>query len=324
MAKLMGFLGGENPAPPSAQVTTDGADVPPPEAASLANTPEGWATSKGRFWTPTKTVPRLAAGVYTVGTSDRIGTFLDHVRVVKDELIHLPDMGARVVLDEIRLFLERKDRYKARGMLHKRGIIMEGPPGSGKTSNAELLVDMFIKEVDGLVILTPQIGHIHFGLEIIRQREPTRPILVVMEDIDAAIRNGNEEHLLNLLDGQYQHDGVVIVATTNHLDKLPDRIANRPSRFDLVVTIGMPSYDGRVAYLKAKEPTFSAKKIEAIAERTAEYSVAHLKELLLLTEVYEMPLERALARIEAIRKRKLVPEQAAFQVEQVGASVEDL
>lgn len=272
-----------------------------------------WATSNGRYWAPTPTTQTIPAGVYSVGVSQRIGPYLDRATVVKDNLIILPDMGAEVILDEITQFLDKKDRYRARGMVHKRGILMEGPPGSGKTSNSELLIELFISKVGGIVFVGQNVGEIAVGLQLIRAQEPDRPIMVVLEDIDGMVRGGAEEHLLNLLDGKHQFDGVVTVATTNYLEHLPDRIANRPSRFDLVVKIGLPSPAAREAYLQAVEPTMKPERRQQIVDQTAEYSVAHLKELLLLTEVYEMPLENALGRINGIMKKNLMPEQASLR-----------
>lgn len=271
-----------------------------------------WATSKGRFWVPTKTAPLLPAGVYSVGSSDRIGVYLDQMEVVKDKLVVLPGMGAEVVLHEIKVFMEKKDKYRERGLVHKRGIIMVGPPGSGKTSNSEMLVELFVKEIDGIVLMASGAGEIGAGLGIIRAREPERPVLIVLEDIDNLVRNGDEGALLNLLDGKFQHDGVVIVATTNHLDRLPDRIANRPSRFDLVIQIGLPNHDARTVFLKSMDPNMSDDRAMEIATMTNDYSVAHLKELMILVDVYDMPLPDADKRIRDIMARKLLPEQATI------------
>lgn len=289
----------------------------PAESMQFEPSHHAWATSKGRFWVPTATSEKLPAGVYTVGSSDRIGIFLDMVKVVKDDLVMLPGMGADVVLDEIKKFWDAKAKYEARGVVHKRGIIMHGPPGSGKTSNSELLIDLFLRDMKGIVMLANGAGDMGAGLKVIRQREPDRPVMIVIEDIDSALKGGGEEMLLNMLDGKHQASGVVFVATTNHLEKLPPRIANRPSRFDLVVEIGMPNYDARMEYLRVKEPTLTEEQREQIAGKTDKYSIAHLKELLLLTEVYEMPLEKALERIQAIMEKKLQPDQAAFKTERV-------
>lgn len=271
-----------------------------------------WAKSGERYWTPTSTATRLPSGVYKVGLSTRLGPYLDRVSVVKDNLIVLPGMGAETVLTEIKEFWDRRARYREKGVVHKRGILMEGPPGSGKTSNSELIIELFIKEVGGIVMLGNDTGHVAVGMQLIRKREPERPVLVVIEDIDAVARS-NEEGLLNLLDGKEQFDGVVFVATTNYLERLPDRIANRPSRFDLVVKIGLPGWEARVAFIKAREPKITAAVAEEIAGATDGYSIAHLKELLILTEVYEMPLAAAHTRIKAIMDRKLLPEQASLK-----------
>lgn len=275
-----------------------------------------WAKSGERYWTPTSTATKLPSGVYKVAVSSRIGVYLDRVAVVKDNLIVLPGMGADTVLTEIKEFLARKDRYKAKGVVHKRGILMEGPPGSGKTSNSELIIELFMKEAGGVVLLGDNPGSVALGLQLIRAREPERPIMVVIEDIDAVARS-NEELLLNLLDGKEQFDGVVFVATTNYLERLPDRIANRPSRFDLVVKIGLPNWDARLAFIKTREPTIDEARATELAEKTDGYSIAHLKELLILTEVYEMPTQAALDRIKAIMDRKLLPEQATLKTSNV-------
>lgn len=271
-----------------------------------------WAVSGDRYWTPTGTTVSLPASVYKVAVSTRIGAYLDRVNVVKDNLIVLPGMGAEVVLEEIQEFWARRAKYKEKGVVHKRGILMEGPPGSGKTSNSELLIELFTSVVDGVVLIANDTAHVGVGLQLIRQREPERPIMVVIEDIDAVARS-NEEALLNLLDGKDQYDGVVFVATTNHLDRLPDRIANRPSRFDLVVKIGLPNEAARLAFIQAKEPKMPVSHAKELAKATEGYSIAHLKELLILTEVYEMPLGDALNRIKAIMDRKLLPEQASLK-----------
>jgi hypothetical protein len=281
----------------------------------------GWATSQNRYWVVSRTADKLPAGVYTIGSSTRIGVYLDLVKLVSDELIVLPGMGAEEILEEIEIFYEARDRYKKRGMLHKRGILMTGDPGSGKTSNASLVIDKFVREVGGVVLAPNDVGGLYGGIALVRDREPDRPILVVLEDIDGIARQ-HEEVLLNILDGRHQHDGVVVVATTNYLHKLPDRIANRPSRFDLVVTIAMPSLDARRMFIRAKEPEMREQDVEMLAEASGGWSIAHVKELLILTQVCEMPVDRAIERVRAITERKLIPEQGALRVKKVEASEE--
>lgn len=272
-----------------------------------------WAKSDNLFFNEQsrpEIVGRLEAGAYTVGQNMRIGTYLERRNVIKDTLIPLPDTGAEGMLHEIRTFLNNKSRYEQRGLVHKRGILMQGPPGSGKTSVSELLCEMFVREMNGIVLLSEAPTLIADGLHLVRRHEPDRPVMVVIEDIDVMIDDYGDGYLLNLLDGKYQYDSVVVVASTNHLNNLPDRLVNRPSRFDLVVSVDMPSKAARDVFVRKLEPTMTNERVKRIVELTDDYSVAHLKELLLLTEVYDMPLERAVERLNAIRARSLSPKQA--------------
>jgi AAA+ superfamily predicted ATPase len=307
-----------SPAPKEGHMTDNKEDNLGDDGFVIAPSNSRWAKTGNRYWTPSDTAESIPSGVYSVGSSSRIGIFIDQMQVVKDDLVVLPGMGADTILSEITKFWKKRERYLSLGVVHKRGILMEGPPGSGKTSNSELLIELFVKKLNGVVILASNVAEVGAGMTLIRQREPERPIMVVIEDIDAVARQG-EEALLNLLDGKNQIGGVVFVATTNHLDRLPERIANRPSRFDLVIKVGLPHYDAKLAYIKAKWPEVSHSKADQIAQNTHEYSIAHLKELLILTEIFEAPLEEAQARIKSIMERKLLPDQAKLTVVKTAA-----
>lgn len=272
-----------------------------------------WATYKGRYWTPADIEEGgLPPGVYTVGSSQRIGVFLDAHHMIMDDLMNLPGHGIQEIVGEIINFWNKGDIYKALGYVHKRGILMYGPPGSGKTSILQLLVKNIVEQQGGIVLVTPDISSIAAGLSLIRAREPNRPILCLLEDVDGMASGGGGAHLLSLLDGEAQVDKVVFVATTNYLSKLPDRLVCRPSRFDLVVEIGMPNFDARFAYLRAHTPaSLPDAEISEWAERTADMSVAFLKELILLKLAYELTTDDAIERLVKIKQRELQPGKLA-------------
>src|SRR5258705_13886621 len=69
--------------------------------------------------------------------------------------------------------------------------------------------------------------------EIFRVIEKDRPLVIIFEDIENLCTGGSTETLLlNVLDGLDQLENVVYLATTNYIEKLKERIMNRPSRFD--------------------------------------------------------------------------------------------
>jgi SpoVK/Ycf46/Vps4 family AAA+-type ATPase len=84
--------------------------------------------------------------------------------------------------------------------------------------------------------------------------EKHRPIVVMIEDIDAIVDKKGESAMLALLDGELQIDNVVFVATTNYPERLDKRLVNRPSRFDEIIKIGMPSAAARAQYIINKVP----------------------------------------------------------------------
>jgi hypothetical protein len=82
-------------------------------------------------------------------------------------------------------------------------------------------------------------------LQMLRAVEPERQVVGILEDVDALIERYGESEYLSLLDGEAQVDNVVYVATTNYPERLDARIVDRPSRFDTIRYIGMPSAGAR-------------------------------------------------------------------------------
>jgi SpoVK/Ycf46/Vps4 family AAA+-type ATPase len=139
-----------------------------------------------------------------------------------------------------------------------------------------------------------------------RRIEPERPIVVLLEDIDSITEKHSEHDVLAMLDGELQINNVVFIATTNYPEQLEDRIVNRPSRFDVVKQIGMPSAEARRQYLTtmSKRLREDEEELERWVACSNEYSVAHLKEMIIAVEALDQPLEEVTARLDKMRDSK--------------------
>jgi ATPase family associated with various cellular activities (AAA) len=115
----------------------------------------------------------------------------------------------------------------------------------------------------------------------------TTPCLVVLEDLDSMIDDKSRACFLNELDGFETNTGVVILATTNHPERLDPAILDRPSRFDRKYYFDLPAEAERAAYLKfwnqelAPELRVSEITATEVVQRTKDFSFAYLKELFL-------------------------------------------
>jgi cell division protease FtsH len=121
---------------------------------------------------------------------------------------------------------------------------------------------------------------------------------VVIEDIDSVIDHGYEDQLLTLLDGQETVNSVAFIATTNHLESLPARIAKRPSRFDRVIEVEAPGPNVRRQFLvKRGCGELSKKELERWVRLTDGLTIAHMKELIISVLLLENDLETEAERL---------------------------
>lgn len=213
-----------------------------------------WAALGDAFFPCEQAVAKLDAGQYTIDYSHDRGVFFAKKEVNLDDLLILPDSATEAVLAEIGEFWKREEIYRKYRYLWKRGILLWGPPGSGKTTTVQLISKRIV-ELDGIAVYVSNPKLAATGLKYLRKIEPKRPVVVMLEDLDTVV-NQFEGELLALLDGELQIDNVVFVATTNYPEKLDPRIVNRPSRFDLVKKVPMPNAAARRLYLLNREPSF--------------------------------------------------------------------
>lgn len=263
-----------------------------------------WSKNGEGFTQVGQTFAKLDPGVYKLQQINHIWSFVPK-KLTTDKLIRLPDTQSERVMRDIEKFWseEVKAAFKLFGFVHKRGILLHGPPGSGKTATLEQVLD-FIVKLGGLGVLCDTNPNVIAALFArTRQVEPNRPIVAVMEDIDAIIDIFGESELLSLLDGEQSINNVLFLATTNYPEKLDKRIANRPSRFDKVIKIDLPSTEARYVYFKSRNLPLTDKELRMWAEKTEKLSIAHLKEIIIGVYCFNNTFEKQLEVIRLMGKR---------------------
>jgi hypothetical protein len=255
----------------------------------------------GRFRPGARTQDKLPAGAYRVGRDD-FGLFLSRINILSDDIIELPEASHLRVLEGIRKFWASRERYARHGLIYKRGILLWGPPGGGKTVTTQLLMNEIVQKHDGIVLLIENPSWAVEVLRFLRAIERERPLIVVLEDVDEIVREHSEHSLLAMLDGEHQTDNVCYIATSNYPERLGARIVNRPSRFDERIKIGMPSAATRLAYLQ-KTCGGAEYPLGRWVADTDGLSIAHLRELVVAVICLEQPYDTVIERLRAMEIR---------------------
>lgn len=242
-----------------------------------------WTTADGRVFLPaSQTVPKLTPGVYEVNSSPNAGLYFEKIPVKTEGLVRFPETHSDLVLSEIQKFWDREAVFEKYGLTYKRGILLYGPPGSGKSCTLQLVMEDVIARGGIVVRFTDPYLFID-GTRILRQIQYDVPAVVIMEDIDSTLEMYNESEILNILDGVNEVRKTVFLATTNYPEKLGARVVNRPSRFDKRFRIGFPSEVSRRMYFTHlcgdDEVAKQTVDLDRWVADTDKLSIAHLKEL---------------------------------------------
>jgi len=257
-----------------------------------------------RFRPTSRTRANLPPGLYRID-EDQHGVFFALTHPAVDSLIRLPDSASDKVIAGIKAFWEAKARFQKRGHVYKRGVLLWGPPGGGKTATVnQMSVDLI--ESGGMVVWIQAPALAISGLAALRRIEPDRPIIGILEDLDELASRWSEHEILSLLDGENQVENVVFVATTNYPERLDGRMINRPSRFDEVIKIGMPSANARAVYIRSRlsETELPDGELARWVAATKEFSIAHIKELIVAVYCLDRGFDETLKRLQVMALRR--------------------
>lgn len=172
-----------------------------------------------------------------------------------DDLI-LEDEVKVEIQRNIKNLIEYEQIYKKNGLQIKRGLILAGEPGTGKTVLAKILcnqIDWTFIWVTSKHLESPK----HMA-QIVKLARDLSPTVLFLEDLD--LFGGSREHnsnpmmlgeLMNQLDGIEENSDILVIATTNNKDMLEKALVSRPGRFDKVIDFPLPKKAERLKMLKA-------------------------------------------------------------------------
>ena len=218
----------------------------------------------------------------------------DVPKVSYDDIGGLGD-AVRKIREMVELPLRHPELFKRLGVEAPKGVLLHGPPGTGKTMLAKAVAgetsSNFIS-IGGPEIVSKFYGESEGKLrEIFKDAEENAPSIIFIDEIDSIAPkrdevNGEEERrivaqLLSLMDGLNSRGKVVVIGATNRPNSI-DEALRRPGRFDREIEIGIPDRDGRLEILEIHTrgmPLADDVDLKWLAHKTHGYAGADLSAL---------------------------------------------
>jgi len=248
----------------------------------------------------------LKPGYYTLSCNGHNDPVVSAIKLKDDSIVSFLSGPYPKIIKEIEQFWDSDKSYEEMKITHKRGILLYGPPGCGKSA---LIVGIINKLMTrkGFAFNLSDTNSLHYfvdKLPLFRQIEKDVPILAIIEDIENICDEGYEEYLLEVLDGtESLGNNVIFICTTNKLDKIPDRIKHRPSRIDTLIEVGLPDNNTRKEFIKHLLPKSAQSKSEVIFDKTKGLSLAEIKEVIVASIVYKRDLNETVTKLNSLKTK---------------------
>ena len=198
--------------------------------------------------------------------------------VDRSEVIMKDEVKTDIYRSIDQFFAEDRAFFKEYELPYKRGILLYGKPGNGKTT--------LVKSIAGSVKAPVAYWQIteNTGSESIQEAfqaaAKMAPMILVIEDIDAMPQRARS-YFLNILDGATSKEGIFLIGTTNYPEQIDPALMNRAGRFDRAYEIKLPDLELRQIYLEQKGigKLLSEELIRVTAKQTEGFTFAQLNEL---------------------------------------------
>ena len=175
----------------------------------------------------------------------------------------VPNERAKEELDFIAASIRDRETLKAEGLTIKRGLLLSGPPGDGKST----AIECFANDIAGeaTIIVVEAVERIR---AIYHLAQTLAPAVVILEDLDLMTRSRQTPspltvkddvtgELLQVLSGTSAYPDVVTIATTNYFEAIDVALSRRAGRFDAHVRMGYPTDDEKLRVLELYFDRFS-------------------------------------------------------------------
>jgi len=224
--------------------------------------------------------------------------FLSAVTRDSTDYISLRNNPAAKLSIDVANFFDHDKVYTDLKIAKKRGSLLYGPPGNGKSREVMEAAGVFQSKCPtGIGLSINSMNEVWF-LNYLRKERKDIPLFAVFEELTNFTDGRDELHtkLLNMLDGSESIDNIYIVATTNYPKRLSQNITNRPGRFHNIIDVPNPNKALRQEFLSKFIPDAD---VDVLMAKTDDaFSIAHLKEIVVYAALYNLP------HIEAVKKVK--------------------
>ena len=246
-----------------------------------------------------------------------------------EDIVEIPVPEVESIMEDIKTFWEKRDVYKQNNMVFKRGVLLFGSSGTGKSYILQRLIKHVIEEKDGIVISLATAQdidyYVAFAPTVFRAIEANRNVVIVLEELDELLGSkafyDTTTKLLSVLDGLKQvNGGTLFLSTTNSINKISDAFKNRPGRFDLKRKIGLPSDDVRLHFLKSKLSEEQQKKynLQQWTTDSKGFSLAHLKEMIISVAIFGQDYEKTISNLKTMAQKNASDEDDSLQIGKIG------
>lgn len=217
-----------------------------------------------------------------------VGPVIFHRRpeLQRDQLI-LPERVLELIERQVLGIARHRDRLRASGQHVKRGLLLYGPPGNGKT----LTVSYVVSQAPEHTVLLLTGGSLQLLRPACGLARTLQPAIVILEDVDLVAEErwvmGHQSNpilfdLLNELDGMAEDADVAFILTTNRADALEPALAARPGRVDLALELELPDEDARrrLIDLYGRGLELHVEDLTPVIEQTEGVAASFIKELM--------------------------------------------
>jgi len=220
------------------------------------------------------------------GTSGSIR--VHRLAAVPAEHLILPAATRELIERNVLAFANQREKLRTFGQSTKKGILLYGPPGGGKTHTIRYLASNLPGHTT-LIITAEQVGLLSEYFTLARLLQPA---MLVIEDVDLVARNRERmndpceevllNRILNEMDGLAEEADLFFILTTNRPEQIEPALTSRPGRIDQAIEIPFPDAEGRERLIRLYGANLDLSpelRAEAV-KRTEGVSAAFIKELM--------------------------------------------